>query len=203
MKVFVNGQPVNPAQVAGRSLEEMLVDIMGKHLPAEHSIKRVMLNSEHYIEEVPHDAAKVDRDQIERLEIETLSPEEVADAFAQNGHHQLQTIIEAAPKVAELFRVADEAEANEHYLVFLETLQLLLHMIVRVGELMDLDFSAISADGMSADTGLEKVKRVVDEMLSVQEDQDWVLLADVLEYDLVPALRPWLDILPQLKAKGH
>ena len=203
MKVFVNGQPINPGDVAGDSLEKMLVDIVEKHLPADHTVRRVMLNDEHYVEEVPHDAADVPRDDIERLDIESLSPREVADAFAENGHVQLGTIIEAAPKVAELFRVADEAEANEHYLVFLETLQLFLQMVVRVSELTNIDLEHIEADGLTAAKGMQDISRIIDEMLSVQEDQDWVLLADVLEYDLVPALQPWMKLLPELKASRH
>jgi hypothetical protein len=33
-------------------------------------------------------------------------------------------------------------------------------------------------------------------MLAAQEEQDWVLLADLLQYDLVENLRIWRQIIP-------
>jgi len=38
-------------------------------------------------------------------------------------------------------------------------------------------------------------------MLHVQEEEDWIMLADLLEYELIPLLEEWKSILPLLKEK--
>jgi len=40
---------------------------------------------------------------------------------------------------------------------------------------------------------------VIDQMLKVQEDEDWVMLADLLEYELIPLLKEWNKILAVLQ----
>ena len=42
----------------------------------------------------------------------------------------------------------------------------------------------------------------MDQMLKVQEDEDWVMLADLLEYELIPLLKEWNEILAVLQEQG-
>jgi len=49
----------------------------------------------------------------------------------------------------------------------------------------------------------EELNRIVNEMLGVQEEQDWVLLADLIEYDLYEVLQRWQEGMPSLQGGGH
>jgi len=203
MKITIDGRAVDEAEVSGQSLEEMLIDIMTRHMPEDHLARRVMVNGERYAEEVPHDAAQVPRTDIDRLEVQTISRREIASEFMTHGPAILGTIIEAAPKVAELFRVADESEANEHYLTFLQTLQEFLMMINLTTKALGIDPGREFVQGRTLAQEGEELNRIVNEMLSVQEEQDWVLLADLIEYDLHEVLRRWQEGMPSLQAEGH
>jgi hypothetical protein len=35
-------------------------------------------------------------------------------------------------------------------------------------------------------------------MLTISEDEDYILLADLMEYELLPTVREWQDILQNL-----
>ncbi len=200
MKILIDNRPVDESEVEGDSLEEMLVNIIEYHLPDGHLAHKVLVNGEHYVEEVPHDAAQVPRAGIETLQVNTISREDIATEFMDRGPDILGTILEAAPKVAELFRVADEAEANEHYLVFLESLQNFLQMVSLAAEALGFDPESPFVEGRTLAQESEELNRIVQEMLGVQEDQDWVLLADLVEYDLYEVLLRWQDGLPNLSS---
>jgi hypothetical protein len=198
MKILIDDRPVEESEVTGDSLEAMLQNIIELHLPEGHLAQKVLVNGEHYVEEVPHDAAQVPRAGIETLKVITLSREDIASEFMDHGPEILGTILEAAPRVAELFRVADEAEANEHYLAFLESLQNFLKMVSLATDALGIGPETPFVDGRTLAQESEELNRIVQEMLGVQEDQDWVLLADLVEYDLYEALVRWQDGLPNL-----
>lgn len=203
MKITIDNRPVDEAEVSGESLEEMLINIMERHVPEEHLAQRVLVNGARYVEEVPHDAAQVPRAEIDRLEVKTISRQEIAAQFMTHGPAILGTIIEAAPRVAELFRVADESEANEHYLNFLQSLQEFLLMINLTTKALGIDPATEFVNGRTLAQEGEELNRIVNEMLGVQEEQDWVLLADLIEYDLYEVLQRWHEGMPSLQGGGH
>jgi hypothetical protein len=39
------------------------------------------------------------------------------------------------------------------------------------------------------------------QMVDANKNQDWVLLADLLEYEILPYYQEWSDLLPQLRSQ--
>ncbi len=158
------------------------------------------LNGEVYSEEKPHDAVRITLSDIKALEIDTIATDEIAWRFLDSGVEQMDMIIQGAQKISELFRIADETEANEQYADFLETLRLFLQMIVEVKAILSLDLASTFKGGTVEDR-LQRLSEMMDRMLHVQEEEDWFMLADLLEYELIPLLEEWKSILPLLKGK--
>jgi hypothetical protein len=97
---------------------------------------------------------------------------------------------------------ADEREANQQYLRVLESVQLFLQTLDMARQALELDFDRVSWHGMSAEQRLHKLSGLVQDLLAAQESQDWVLLADVLQYDLVEEIKGWRDHLPALRTQA-
>jgi hypothetical protein len=181
------------------NLEEILMKVISEHVQPGKIITGVKLNGTGYSEKNPHDAASVALKDIKILEIDTMSAEEMAKHFFTNGEKYLDLLIKGAEKISELFRVADETEANEHYVEYLENLRLFLQMIAQCTEVLHVDLSAIPFQKASVKEEVQKLSGVMDQMLKVQEDEDWVMLADLLEYELIPLLKGWNEILALLQ----
>jgi predicted house-cleaning noncanonical NTP pyrophosphatase (MazG superfamily) len=45
---------------------------------------------------------------------------------------------------------------------------------------------------------LHSLQGLLDEMLEISEDEDYILLADLMEYELLPMVREWQEILRNL-----
>ena len=181
------------------NLEEILMKVISEHVQPGKIITGVKLNGTGYSEKNPHDAASVALKDIKILEIDTMSAEEMAKHFFTNGEKYLDLLIKGAEKISELFRVADETEANEHYAEYLENLRLFLQMIAQCTEVLHVDLSAIPFQKATVKEEVQKLSGVMDQMLKVQEDEDWVMLADLLEYELIPLLKGWNEILALLQ----
>jgi len=201
MEIFVDGKEFQ-GELGGATLQDMLGDLADRALGQDATMREIKINGQPFEEARLGPADRLGRENVQRLEVETIPAREMALHFLTNADAYLATIAQAVPQVAELFRVGDEQEASERYLSLLEGLGLFLQMLQASRDVLELDFSREVAQGRSAEEMLEQLSTKVQELLNAQESQDWVLLADVLEYDLAGELAHWQGFLPTLKGQA-
>jgi len=199
----IDGNNLPAQDVAGANLEEIIANLMEHPAVGDRIITQVKLNGDDYSEEVPHAALEVMRSQISSLDLVTHSAEEISLHFLEHGHYFVETLREVLPKVVEEFRLGDENEANEHFLGFLESLHLTLNMVEQAKLAMGLSEDiAVSVQG-SLNDYLLRLSKILNTLMGLQEQSDWIYLADVLEFELDQALAELIDLLPLLKRAGH
>jgi Mg2+ and Co2+ transporter CorA len=184
------------------NLEDVLSEIVRDQDRQDRVVWTVRLNGENYSEATPHDARKIRVEDIQSLEINTMGKTEISQEFLQNGGKMLEILNQSAKEISGLFRKADEKEANKRYLEFIESYQDLFQMLRHTRDAMNLDFGDIMIHGASVNDKLEALQRLFDQMIHAQEGRDWVMLADLLEYELASLLKEWEEILPVLEGKS-
>jgi hypothetical protein len=199
----VDGSTLNAPEIIGANLEEILVNLMDHPLVNNRIITRVMVNGDTYSEEVPHAALEVERDTINSLELVTKTAEDLSLHFMENGPSFVDMLRNALPKIVEEFRMGDDVEANEHFLSFLESLQLIINMMEQCKVSMGLGDDIHVAGPESVNTFMERLSGTLSNLISIQEQSDWIYLADILEYELDNALCDLIEILPRMKKAGH
>jgi hypothetical protein len=201
MEVWLNGRQL-PGETDGGNLQEILQNMLARSLSDDATMSEVRINGVPYSIRDMGPAERMGREGIARLEVETISSRQVALHFLANAEAFVDPIMEAVLQVAELFRVSDEREASQHYLHVLESIQLLLNTLELVRQTLNLDFDRVSWQNRSAEYRLQKLSGLVQELLAAQESEDWVLLADVLQYDLMEELKGWRAHLPALREQA-
>ena len=190
MEVLVDGKHF-AGDLAGGTLQEILGDLAQKAVGDDATMREVFVNGEPFEEAKLGPADRLGRERIQRLEVETIPAREMAMHFLSSAHSYLAAINESVGRVAELFRVSDEQEASDHYLNTLESIQLFLQMLQECRNILQLDFENPVLDGMSGEQRLQKLLALIKDLLAAQEQQDWVLLADILQYDLSSEIKLW------------
>ncbi len=199
MEVYLDARRLDEVSLDGRNLEELLGEIMTAHLAEDRAITEVRVNGATYSEETPGTATSVARGEIGRLDVITAPTTHLAQVLLNTGPDHLETMTEAARKVAEEFRIGDEAEANEQYLLFLQALQDFFAFLGCSLEAVSVPLAHLEIDGLSAPSKIRELTRLLTEMVDRQQEQDWILLADLLEYELAPLLEDWRTLLIQVK----
>jgi hypothetical protein len=199
----VDGSNLPAQEVAGANLEEIIASLMEHPAVGNRIITQVLVNGDHYQEEVPHAALEVDRSQIKSLDLVTHSAEDLCLHFLENGHCFVETLRLALPKVIQEFRLGDENEANEHFLSFLESLHLTLGMVEQAKLAMGLGEDIEVGGQGSLNDYLTRLADILNNLVGLQEQSDWIYLADVLEYELDQALVELVELIPLLKKAGH
>lgn len=159
-------------------------------------VAKIKLNGEEIKEsELPNrkDLAIKDIKSIE-LVIQTLP--EIALNNINNAMEYLEKLLPGVEKAADLFRTKSVEEANKHYSLCLDGLAWFMEVIENIS-------IALSHELEKSDIGPKNIKDYRDRLLSLtkemresQSKKDWVMLADMLEYELTPYLEEWRSILP-------
>jgi hypothetical protein len=99
---------------------------------------------------------------------------------------------------AGLFRKGQEFLAKESFIKSVEGLQVFVSFIDQLAAATRLDLAVTEFEGKSIKDSLEELNQLFLEMVSSQERNDWVLLADLMEYELAPQLQRWDGIVVML-----
>ena len=175
------------------NLEEILVKVAARDNMTERVVTDVIVNEEPFSEIYPHQAEDYDVQDIERLEIKTVTLPELAVDIARELYKVVQLMSDGGRRVADLFRQADEAEALDMYQDLLEVTRDFLAMVSVLREKYGLQ------EGLLFSQTADEFSDLVTEMLEVQESGDWILLADLLEYEYLPAVNGWKQIVADLR----
>ncbi|MCA1906549.1 MAG: hypothetical protein LDL11_08170 [Desulfarculus sp.] len=202
MEVWMDGKPL-AVEPRGANLGEMLDHLLSGEELADRTLVELKVNGRPYELSQQGPAGSLPREAIDHLELETMDARQVALHFLDNARAYLQAMTGSLPQVAELFRVADDREANQQYSSLLETLHLFLQLVDGACETLRLD-SAQGLDGLpSLAQSQARLNGLISEMLQSQEQEDWILLADILEHDLRDELQAWSELMPRLRRQAH
>lgn len=194
MNIIVNGTPVNTGAIVATNLEEALIHIQKTSLPINHLVGVVRVNGNEFSELYPGQARDVGIDRVRELDIKTVSLEQFSAAAVKDCAILISRITSSSLHTAELFRMYDEHEAFEQYSRLLDSIRALVHFIDAARRTLKWDFAQPMPNSESAEHEWVSLHGIIDELGRVQEEGDIILLADVLEYELVPCLNRWKGI---------
>ena len=199
MEIYLDANKMDHPLADVNNLGELLVDIMSGHIPSGRILSEVMVNGTTYHESFPNEVMGVDLETINRLDLVTVPSTALAQILIKQGPDHLDVLVEAALKLADEFRLNDEAEANEKFLLFLQAMQDFFSFLGQALDIMAISLAHLETEGFSASEKLKDLTRILTDMSSRQEEYDWILLADTMEYELVPVLKDWKNILTRVK----
>lgn len=190
--ILIDGTQSDLAIQDFENLEQIISEVVDNGHISERIVTDVLLNSEPFSEIYPHQAEDIGSDEIEKLEITTVPVQQMASDIVQELYKVVKLMAGGGREVAALFRQADDAEALETYQDLLDVTRSFITMIGVIRE----EFSM--QDHESFKVATEELSGLFSEMTEVLGNEDWILLADLLEYEFLPAVGRWEKVIDQL-----
>ena len=149
----------------------------------------VLVNNEQFSEIYPHQAEDISTASITSVEVRSIEASEMALAIAGEMEKVTRMMERAAHEIARLFREASNTDALELLQDLLDVNRDFLNMLA----LLRTDYLK---SPKNADLSIqeEKFTGLLYEMTEVFESEDWILLADLLEYEFAPMCIEWRTI---------
>ncbi|EMG38265.1 hypothetical protein PCS_00938 [Desulfocurvibacter africanus PCS] len=191
--IVIDGQQSGHSIGNFANLEQLLVKVMDDENLGNRIVTDVLVNEEAFSEIYPHQAEDIGVRDIKSVEIRTVGMTEMAANIVEELFKVQKVMYAGSRQIAELFRQADDAEALELYQDLIDVTRDFLAM---VGVLRD-EFSMTDSEYLSQ--RMEELSELFSEIMEVVENQDWILLSDLLEYEFVPALEKWQAVLTGIR----
>ncbi|MGL1861982.1 MAG: hypothetical protein OCC46_05600 [Pseudodesulfovibrio sp.] len=191
--IVIDGKQYETEGQSFENLEQVFDQVVAEGYLEDRIVTDVMINEEPFTEIYPHQAEDIEMSEVQSVEIVTMATDDMAVEITLELYKVVNIMAEGGKQVAELFRQADDAEALETYLDLLEVIRNFLRMI---GVLRD-EYSL--KDNESYEKNANEMSDMFTEMSSVLENEDWILLADLLEYEFLPAVEKWKRVIKQIR----
>ena len=192
MKIFINGSETQDPSFQGETLEEVMNAILKNR--QNFYIRRVWLDGKE-VSSSAQDTSKISAANVDLLELELAQLQDLLANNLTNAKAYLEKLIPGFQKAADLFRMGNEQEANQYYLQVLDGIDWFSQVVLTIVNAQEKKFEEKSLEERQKElTGL------MAQMLEANENQDWVLLADLLEYEMIPFYKDWQEVLSRFEA---
>ncbi|GHV53357.1 hypothetical protein FACS1894206_03890 [Deltaproteobacteria bacterium] len=176
------------------NLEEVLVKVMSEENMDDRIVTDVFLNKESFSELYPHQSEDIEVEDIQHVDVRTVSINEMAYDVATELFTVVRIMQDSAKSFAEKIRISD---VNEGLEILQDILDVSRHFLSTI-TVLNSRFPLKDKDA------LQKVSSalgaLLEEMCEVMRDEDWFLLADLMEYEFAPSCENWRDILSAFTA---
>ncbi len=196
MKVSINGVEQEESDFKGNTLGAILDSMVGK-TPGSY-IRRIWLDEKEFPSDDQEALQKIPSD-ISSLEVELANLKDLVATNLTNALEYLKKLIPGFEQAADLFRAGNEQEANKYYLQILDGIDWFSQVVSIVMNPEEGKMELPDADDENLQARQEKLTELMSQMLEANKNQDWVLLADILEYEMVPFYKDWENILSKLE----
>jgi len=191
--IIIDGQRSSLEVQHFENLEQIIEKVMEDVYMQSRIVTDVLVNDATFSEIYPHQAEDIEASHINRVEIVSVHSSEMAQNITRELYKVVTLMGKAGRQVADYFRQADDAQALELYGDLLEVNRDFLTM---VGVLRNEFATATSAE---FEESLKDLSGLFSEMIEIQENEDWILLSDLLEYEYLPLVDKTKAIVAQLR----
>ena len=195
MKLTINGVEQEESEFDGDTLGAILISLV-KKTPGSY-IRRIWLDDQ----ESPADdqiALQKNPSEIGSLKVELSNLKDLVATNLVNALDYLKKLIPGFEQAADLFRAGNEQEANKYYMQILDGIGWFSQVVNIIMQSDQGELALPGAENENLQAREAKLTDLMSQMLEANQNQDWVLLADILEYEMVPFYKDWEAILSKL-----
>ena len=196
MKVSINGVAQEESDFEGETVSAIL-DAMVQQTPGSY-IRRIWLDDQEFPSD-DREALQKKPSDIDSLEVELANLKDLVATNLANALDYLKKLIPGFEQAADLFRAGNEQEANKYYLQILDGIEWFSQVVSVIMSPDEGETELPDTDDESLEVRQKKLTDLMSQMLEANENQDWVLLADILEYEMLPFYKDWENILSKLE----
>lgn len=200
MKIFING--VEETQTyTGVTVAEVLDHIIQNKVFGGTFISALKLDNK-AVDIDASDTRQTAVASINSLEIEISSLSSLISKNISNAEDYLKKLIPGIQKASELFHSGNEQEASKFFLSIVDGIEWFSQVIDAVLNVIGENSASLCFNKKSILDRKQQLLELITQLVNANKNKDWVLLADLLEYEILPYYKEWELILPELKQAG-
>ena len=194
--IIIDGTQSNLSISNYTNLEEALIHIANQDGMKERIVTDVIVNDQPFTEIYPHQAEDIIAGSISSLELKTISAEQMSGDVLEELPKVVTILVMGSNKIAELLRSGETTEGLE---LLQDTVDVSRDFLAIIGLLITTSKSVEVRQKLQDFT--KTFSDLISEAIETMGDEDWILTADLFEYELVPAIKTLDDIINKLSTE--
>ena len=197
MKVLVNGKE-ETISFMGETLGDLLSHIEKVGVAQGNVVRSIKIDGQ----ESSPDSSEAQRMQISKiatLEVEISTLADMINKNIENADAYLIRLIPGIEKSVELFRIGNEQEANKFFVKIVDGIDWFSQVLDIILTAKEISPETVF-EGKSIQDRRTSLVGLTQQMVDANKNHDWVLLADLLEYEILPYYQEWSNLLPGFRS---
>ncbi len=191
--IYINGQKSAFEISQFTNFEEIIIAANESCTSANEVITEIHLNNELFNELYPHQAEDIEASDIEKVEITSVASSKMASDIVEELFKVTASIRVASNQASESLRRGDDYEA----LTVIQDMTEVARNFFTMISYFQADFNAPETAEYKATS--EKFNSIIDELNVNMENEDWILVADLLEFEISPLCTEFDEYLKTLR----
>jgi len=200
-RLYIDRQEVTPIPPDLTSLEQVLELVETNHLSPRAVIRQVQVDGLPLIPEDPAEGLPGRIDNREKIEIITGTLSDVAVDAIREAVTYLERVESATPAMAESFRVSSGADAFENLKQFYDGFYWLSLLLDRLNKSFDISLESVPLGNTNAAEHHKNLISSLKAVIDAQEKRDYALIADLLEYEVLPLVPVCKDLFAAVRER--
>ena len=188
MKVFINEEEKNISLASISTLLDVVNQIEVTQ-PQGSIITEITLNDKPLESNWYQNASKIYLLDSDKLYLKIEESTKLASSAIENSKVQFEMLLVDFVLIAKDFRTAEYTAANEKFIQAIENLQWFLKVLEDATFLLGRPIDKIKYNDVFFMQYISELTDKLDKVINTQSQQDWVKLADMIEYEMLPALK--------------
>jgi hypothetical protein len=128
------------------------------------------------------------------VEVITGSTSDLVYGALSQGETSLSALRRSLQQTVGAYRTGNDTRGSKLFLEMVNSLEGFVSLTGEIGSALQLDFSTVRSGGLLLSAAIDSLNHVLLDIIKAQERRDWVLLSDLLEYELSPRVEYWQEV---------
>lgn len=133
------------------------------------------------------------------VDAESVAPTQLLSDSLNEAVNAARTLATGAERVGDAFRGFDVSTAQTGLSDLARGTGTLVAIIQAVSQAIGVDLKVVTCAHGSGAAMIDQLVAEADALIEAQEAEDWISVADIIEYDIAPSLRQWPDLFEAIR----
>ncbi len=203
MKLYVDGNLTDSVSNAGSMHDILYGGDIKRFIPEGRVIKNIVINGTQYDDLMLNaDKSKAFKlGNADEIKITTMSQLELLNGSIEAAIAFLNEFKAGIIKTTDEIRWGNSAGGFKNFSEYLKGLTTFIQIMEKISEFLKIDYDSLVYGDKSIQFYFNDLEKILSSVLSTQVEQDYVLLADIVEFELKPNIEIWENILKDMSVK--
>ena len=203
MKLYIDGNLNDSILSAGNMYDVLYGGNIKSFIPEGKVIKSIAINGTRY-DDLMLDADKSKAFKLgdaDEIKITTMNQLELLNGSLNAAITFLNEFKAGIVKTTDEIRWGNSVTGFKDFSAYLSGLTMFIQIMEKISQFLKVDYNNLVYDGKSLQTYFNDLEKILSSVLSTQVEQDYVLLADIVEFELKPNIEMFENILKDMSVK--